>query len=206
MWSSRIKTNLWISFKIWISCICIITRSNWTHHKRCTRFSNVVKYNNGYRAKDFTNLKELYRKSRTEAFGEEVKRRIILGTYVLSSGYYDAYYKKAQKVRTFVKKQFDENFKKYDVLLTPVAPTTAFEIGSKSNNPIEMYLADICTVSINIASVPAISIPCGVDKNGMPVGMQLIGDRFSEAKILNAAYTFEQKIQFKQNHKPEFKK
>ncbi len=160
----------------------------------------------GYRAKDFTNLKELYRKSRTEAFGEEVKRRIILGTYVLSSGYYDAYYKKAQKVRTFVKKQFDENFKKYDVLLTPVAPTTAFEIGSKSNNPIEMYLADICTVSINIASVPAISIPCGVDKNGMPVGMQLIGDRFSEAKLLNAAYTFEQKIQFRQNHKPEFKK
>ena len=148
----------------------------------------------GYRAKDFTNLKELYRKSRTEAFGEEVKRRIILGTYVLSSGYYDAYYKKAQKVRTFVKKQFDENFKKYDVLLTPVAPTTAFEIGSKSNNPIEMYLADICTVSINIASVPAISIPCGVDKNGMPVGMQLIGDRFSEAKLLNAAYTFEHKI------------
>ena len=119
---------------------------------------------------------------------------------------YDAYYKKAQKVRTFVKKQFDENFKKYDVLLTPVAPTTAFEIGSKSNNPIEMYLVDICTVSINIASVPAISIPCGVDKNGMPVGMQLIGDRFSEAKLLNAAYTFEQKIQFKQNHKPEFKK
>ncbi len=160
----------------------------------------------GYRAKDFTNLKELYRKSRTEAFGEEVKRRIILGTYVLSSGYYDAYYKKAQKVRTFVKKQFDENFKKYDVLLTPVAPTTAFEIGSKSNNPIEMYLADICTVSINIASVPAISIPCGVDKNGMPVGMQLIGDRFSEAKLLNAAYTFEQKIQFRHNHKPEFKK
>ena len=160
----------------------------------------------GSRAKDFTNLKELYRKSRTEAFGEEVKRRIILGTYVLSSGYYDAYYKKAQKVRTFVKKQFDENFKKYDVLLTPVAPTTAFEIGSKSNNPIEMYLADICIVSINIASVPAISIPCGVDKNGMPVGMQLIGDRFSEAKLLNATYTFEQKIQFRQNHKPEFKK
>ena len=160
----------------------------------------------GYRTPEFSNLKELYKKSRSEGFGPEVKRRIILGTYVLSSGYYDAYYKKAQKVRTFVKKQFDENFKKYDVLLTPVAPTTAFEIGSKSNNPIEMYLADICTVSINIASVPAISIPCGVDKNGMPVGMQLIGDRFSEAKLLNAAYTFEQKIQFKQNHKPEFKK
>ena len=160
----------------------------------------------GYRTKNYSNLKELYRNSRSEAFGSEVKRRIILGTYVLSSGYYDAYYKKAQQVRTLVQKEFDEAFKKYDVLLTPVAPTTAFEIGSKSNNPIEMYLADICTVSINIASVPAISIPCGVDKNGMPVGMQLIGDRFSEAKLLNAAYTFEQKIQFKQNHKPEFKK
>ena len=156
----------------------------------------------GYRAKDFTNLKELYRKSRTEAFGEEVKRRIILGTYVLSSGYYDAYYKKAQKVRTFVKKQFDENFKKYDVLLTPVAPTTAFEIGSKSNNPIEMYLADICTVSINIASVPAISIPCGVDKNGMPVGMQLIGNYFDEETILNAAYTYEQATNFRSKYRP----
>ena len=159
----------------------------------------------GYRAEDFTDLKDLYRKSRTEGFGEEVKRRIILGTYVLSSGYYDAYYKKAQKVRTFVKKQFDECFKKYDVLLTPVSPTTAFDIGSKSDNPLEMYLADICTVSINIASVPAISLPCGVDSEGMPIGMQLIGDRFCEEKILNAAYAFEQKIKFRENHKPEFK-
>ena len=145
----------------------------------------------GYRTKNYTNLKELYRNSRSEAFGPEVKRRIILGTYVLSSGYYDAYYKKAQQVRTFVKKEFDKNFAKYDVLLTPVAPTTAFDIGSKSNNPLEMYLADICTVSINIAGVPAISIPCGVDNSGMPIGMQLIGNRFSEETILNAAYTFE---------------
>ncbi len=114
----------------------------------------------GYRAKDYKDLKELFVKSRTEGFGKEVKRRIILGTYVLSSGYYDAFYKKAQKVRTYVKNKFDECFKKYDVLLTPVAPTTAFDIGSKTNNPLEMYLADICTVSINIASVPAISIPC----------------------------------------------
>ena len=159
----------------------------------------------GYRAKDYKDLKELFVKSRTEGFGKEVKRRIILGTYVLSSGYYDAFYKKAQKVRTNVKNKFDECFKKYDVLLTPVAPTTAFDIGSKTNNPLEMYLADICTVSINIASVPAISIPCGVDSNNMPIGMQLIGNRFQEEKILNAAYAIEQQIKFRENYKPEFK-
>lgn len=158
----------------------------------------------GYRAKDYTDLNELFVNSRSEAFGDEVKRRIILGTYVLSSGYYDAYYKKAQKVRTFVKKEFDKNFAKYDVLLTPVAPTTAFNIGEKSNNPLEMYLADICTVSINIAGVPAIAIPCGVDKSGMPIGMQLIGNRFNEETILNAAYAFEQKEKFRENYKPEF--
>ena len=160
----------------------------------------------GYRTKNYTNLKELFKNSRSEAFGPEVKRRIILGTYVLSSGYYDAYYKKAQQVRTFVKKEFDKSFEKYDVLLTPVAPTTAFDIGSKSDNPLEMYLADICTVSINIAGVPAISIPCGVDKAGMPIGMQLIGNRFSEETILNAAYAFEQEIKFRENYRPEFKK
>lgn len=160
----------------------------------------------GYRAKDYKDLKELFVKSRTEGFGKEVKRRIILGTYVLSSGYYDAFYKKAQKVRTYVKNKFDECFKKYDVLLTPVAPTTAFDIGSKTNNPLEMYLADICTVSINIASVPAISIPCGIDSNNMPIGMQLIGSRFQEEKILNAAYAIEQQIKFREKYKPEFKK
>ena len=160
----------------------------------------------GYRAKDYTNLKELYVNSRTEGFGDEVKRRIILGTYVLSSGYYDAYYKKAQKVRTYVKNEFDKAFQKYDVLLTPVSPNTAFKIGEKCNNPMEMYLADICTVSINIAGVPAISLPCGVDKEGMPVGMQLIGNRFEEEKILNVAYKFEQEIKFRENHKPSFKK
>ena len=156
----------------------------------------------GYRTKNYTNLKELFKNSRSEAFGPEVKRRIILGTYVLSSGYYDAYYKKAQQVRTFVKKEFDKSFEKYDVLLTPVAPTTAFDIGSKSDNPLEMYLADICTVSINIAGVPAISIPCGVDKAGMPIGMQLIGNRFSEETILNAAYAFEQEIKFREKYRP----
>ena len=160
----------------------------------------------GYRTKNYTNLKELFKNSRSEGFGPEVKRRIILGTYVLSSGYYDAYYKKAQKVRTYVRKEFEKELSKYDVLLTPVAPTTAFDIGSKTSNPLEMYLADICTVSINIAGVPAISVPCGVDKNNMPIGMQLIGNRFDESKILNVAYSLEKEIKFRENYKPEFKK
>ena len=147
-----------------------------------------------YRTKEFGNLKELYKKTRSEGFGSEVKRRIILGTYVLSSGYYDAYYKKAQKVRTLVMNEFKKAFEKYDVLLTPTSPTVAFDIGSKSNNPLEMYLADICTVSVNIAGLPGISIPCGLDKEGMPIGMQLIGKRFDESTILNTAYTFEQKF------------
>ena len=156
----------------------------------------------GHRAKDYKNLKELYKKSRSEGFGEEVKRRIILGTYVLSSGYYDAYYKKAQKVRTLVMKEFDKGFEKYDVILTPTSPTVAFDIGSKSDNPLEMYLADICTVSVNVAGLPGISIPVGVDKQGMPIGMQLIGNRFQEETILNAAYTLEQQIKFRENYKP----
>ena len=159
-----------------------------------------------YRTKEFKSLKEIYKKSRSEGFGPEVKRRIILGTYVLSSGYYDAYYKKAQQVRTLVMNEFNKGFEKYDVILTPTSPTVAFDIGSKSNNPLEMYLADICTVSVNIAGLPGISIPCGVDKEGMPVGMQLIGNKFCEETILNAAYTFEQKIKFRENHKPEFKR
>ena len=146
----------------------------------------------GYRTKNFTDLKEIYRNSRSEGFGNEVKRRIILGTYVLSSGYYDAYYKKAQQVRTLVRKEFDKAFEKYDILLTPTSPTVAFEIGTRSTNPLEMYLADICTVSVNIAGLPGISIPCGEDSKGMPIGMQLIGNRFEEEKILNAAYTYEQ--------------
>ena len=159
----------------------------------------------GYRTPNFTNLKELFRNSRSEGFGSEVKRRIILGTYVLSSGYYDAYYKKAQQVRTLVKSKFDKAFSKYDVILTPTSPTVAFDIGTKSSNPLEMYLADICTVSVNIAGLPGISIPCGVDSNGMPIGMQLIGQKFSEETILNAAYTYEQATKFRENYKPEFK-
>ena len=159
----------------------------------------------GHRTENFTNLKELYRNSRSEGFGPEVKRRIILGTYVLSSGYYDAYYKKAQQVRTLLKREFDKAFEKYDVLLTPTSPNVAFEIGTKSNNPIEMYLADICTVSVNIAGLPGISIPCGVDNKNMPIGMQLIGNKFEEEKILNAAFAFEQEYKFREKYKPEFK-
>ena len=159
----------------------------------------------GYRTENYTNLKELYRNSRSEGFGEEVKRRIILGTYVLSSGYYDAYYKKAQQVRTLVMKEFSQLFEKYDVLLTPTSPTVAFDIGSKSTNPMEMYLADICTVSVNIAGLPGISVPCGLDSTGMPIGMQLIGNRFSEEVLIRAAYTYEQNTNFKAN-RPTFKK
>ena len=159
-----------------------------------------------YRTGEFKNLKELYKKSRSEAFGPEVKRRIILGTYVLSSGYYDAYYKKAQQVRTLVMNKFSKAFEKYDVILTPTSPTVAFGIGTKSENPLEMYLSDICTVSVNIAGLPAISIPCGVNSEKMPIGMQLIGNKFEEEKILNAAYTLEKAVEFRKKYQPEFKK
>ena len=159
----------------------------------------------GYRTKNYNSLNDIFINSRSEAFGEEVKRRIILGTYVLSSGYYDAYYKKAQKVRTVIKQEFEKLFKKYDFLITPTSPTVAYKIGEKSNNPLEMYLADLCTVSVNIAGLPGISIPCGVDSSGLPIGLQLIGHPFEEETILQAAYTYEQEINFRENHKPEFK-
>ena len=159
----------------------------------------------GYRSKNYETLKELFVNSRSEGFGSEVKRRIILGTYALSSGYYDAYYKKAQKVRTLVKNEFAKAFEKYDVLLTPTSPVTAFKIGEKTENPLEMYLSDICTVSVNIAGLPGISIPCGVDSEGMPIGMQLIGKHFDEETILNAAYTYEQATNFRKKYRPEFK-
>ena len=159
----------------------------------------------GYRTKNFKNLKDIYKNSRSEGFGAEVKRRIILGTYVLSSGYYDAYYKKAQKLRTIIKQEFETLFKKYDVLITPTSPTVAYKIGTKSNNPLEMYLADLCTVSVNIAGLPGISIPCGVDSLGMPIGLQLIGKPFAEETLIQAAYTYEQETKFRENYKPQFK-
>ena len=159
----------------------------------------------GYRTKNYENLKDIYRNSRSEGFGAEVKRRIILGTYVLSSGYYDAYYKKAQKVRTVIKQEFAKLFEKYDVLITPTSPTVAYKIGEKTSNPLEMYLADLCTVSVNIAGLPGISIPCGVDKEKMPIGLQLIGKPFSEETLIQVAYTYEQETKFRDKFKPEFK-
>ena len=170
--------------------------------------SNLGRYDGiryGYRTKNFSNLKELFKNSRTEGFGEEVKRRIILGTYVLSSGYYDAYYKKAQQVRTLVSNRFSEAFKKYDIILTPTTPTTAFKLGEKSSNPLEMYLSDICTVSVNIAGLPGMSIPCGVDSRGLPIGMQLIGNKFAEETIIKAAHAYEKQVNFRKNYKPTFK-
>ena len=159
-----------------------------------------------YRSPNAKTLEEIFKKSRSEGFGAEVKRRIILGTYVLSAGYYDAYYKKAQKVRTMVMNEFNKGFEKYDVIITPTSPVTAFGIGEKSNNPLEMYLADICTVSVNVAGLPAISIPCGVDSNGLPIGMQIIGKKFNEDTILNVAFSIEKEIKFREKYRPEFKK
>ncbi len=156
-----------------------------------------------HRSENFSDLKDIYKKTRSEAFGDEVKRRIILGTYVLSSGYYDAYYKKAQQVRTLVMNEFNKAFEKYDILITPTSPTVAFELDGKIENPLAMYLADICTVSLNIAGLPGISIPCGVNSEGMPVGMQIIGNKFQEETILNAAYTYEQATKFRDKYKPE---
>jgi len=153
-----------------------------------SRFDGV-KY--GYRSPNANNLNEVYEMSRSEGFGAEVKRRIMLGTYVLSSGYYDAYYNKALKARTLVRNEFNKAFEKYDVIIGPTAPMTAFKIGEKSGNPLEMYLADICTVPVNIAGVPAISVPVGVDSKNMPIGMQIIGNIFEEEKILRVAYNVE---------------
>ena len=158
-----------------------------------------------YRSPNASSLEDIFKKSRSEGFGAEVKRRIILGTYVLSSGYYDAYYKKAQKVRTMVMNEFNKGFEKYDVIITPTSPVTAFGIGEKINNPLEMYLADICTVSVNVAGLPGISIPVGLDSKGLPIGMQLIGKKFDEETILNTAFAMEKEIKFREKFRPEFK-
>ena len=170
--------------------------------------SNLGRYDGiryTYRSPEAKTLKEIYKKSRSEAFGAEVKRRIILGTYVLSSGYYDAYYKKAQQVRTLVMNEFNKAFEKYDIIVTPVSPTTAFKLGERSTNPMEMYLADICTVSVNIAGLPGMSVPCGMDSQGLPIGMQIIGSKFSEETIIKAAYAYEQATNFREKYKPTFK-
>lgn len=154
-----------------------------------SRFDGV-KY--GYRTGDYEGLHHMYKKTRSEGFGPEVKRRIMLGSFVLSSGYYDAYYLKALRTKALIKKAFDQAFERYDMILAPAAPTTAPKIGESLSDPIKMYLGDIYTISVNLAGLPGISIPCGRDDKGLPIGMQLIGDCFQEKKIIRGAYTFEQ--------------
>ena len=157
-----------------------------------------VKY--GYRTKEYEGLHNMYKKTRSEGFGAEVKRRIMLGSFVLSSGYYDAYYLKALRTKALIKKEFDKAFEKYDIILGPAAPTTAPKLGESLKDPIQMYLGDIYTISVNLAGLPGISLPCGEDGNGLPIGLQLIGDCFEEKKIIRAAYAFEQTRNYK--HSP----
>jgi len=161
--------------------------------------SNLARYDGikyGYRTIAPRDLLDLYMKSRQEGFGPEVKRRIMLGTYALSSGYYDAYYKKAQQVRTLIKNDFDTAWKQVDLILAPTTPTPAFRLGEKTDNPLQMYLSDIFTISVNLAGIPAIAIPCGFSKENLPIGVQLLGKSFDEATILKAAFAFEQETDF----------
>jgi aspartyl-tRNA(Asn)/glutamyl-tRNA(Gln) amidotransferase subunit A len=153
-----------------------------------SRFDGV-KY--GFRAEGAKDLESLYKQSRTQGFGPEVKRRILLGSFVLSAGYYDAYYKKALQVRTRIKEAFDRVFADYDAVLGPVAPTTAYPLGEKTQNPLEMYLGDVYTVPVNIAGLPALSLPCGQDSQGLPIGMQLIGKPYAEPQLYRIGYAFE---------------
>jgi aspartyl-tRNA(Asn)/glutamyl-tRNA(Gln) amidotransferase subunit A len=157
--------------------------------------SNLSRYDGikyGYCTPDFEGLQEVYKKTRSEGFGMEVKRRMMIGAFVLSSGYYDAYYNKALRVKALIKQGFDKAFAKYDLILGPTAPTTALEIGKNLDDPLKMYLGDIYTVSVNLTGLPAISVPCGVDRNGLPIGMQLIGRAFGEKELIRAAYSYEQ--------------
>lgn len=157
--------------------------------------SNLSRYDGvkyGFRTAEYGDLQEMYKRTRTEGFGEEVKRRMMIGAFVLSSGYYDAYYNKALKVRSVIKQGFDRAFSQYDMILGPTAPTTAQRLGESLADPLKMYLGDIYTVAVNLAGLPAISLPCGYDKNGLPIGLQLIGKAFGEQEILRAAYCYEQ--------------
>jgi len=161
--------------------------------------SNLARYDGvkyGFRAQGAKDLLDMYMKSRSQGFGPEVKRRIMLGTYALSAGYYEAYYKKGQQVRTLIKRDFEEAFKSVDVIATPTAPTAAFKIGEKSADPLQMYLSDIFTISVNLAGIPGISIPCGFTKDNLPVGLQLLGKHFDEERILHAAFAYEQAMEW----------
>jgi aspartyl-tRNA(Asn)/glutamyl-tRNA(Gln) amidotransferase subunit A len=159
--------------------------------------SNLARYDGaryGYRSENSTSLLEMYKSSRSEAFGSEVKRRIMLGTYVLSAGYYDAYYRKAQKVRRFIKNDFDEAFKKVDIILTPTSPSPAFKLGEKTSDPLEMYLMDIYTTSTNLAGIPGISVPAAMSSEGLPIGLQLLANQFNEPDLLKMSYYIQKNI------------
>jgi len=161
--------------------------------------SNLARYDGvkyGFRSIGYEDLMEMYTQTRAKGFGQEVKRRIILGTYVLSAGYYDAYYRKASQVRTLMRADFEEAFQKVDVILTPTAPTPAFRIGEKVGDPLQMYLSDIHTIPVNLTGIPGISIPCGLSREGLPIGLQLMGRHFDEGRLLRVAYTFEQSTDF----------
>jgi len=161
--------------------------------------SNLARYDGvryGHRSGEYKGVVDMYRKTRTEGFGTEVKRRIMLGTYALSAGYYEAYYKKAAQVRTLVKEDFDKAFKDVDVILTPTSPTPAFRVGEKTEDPLQMYLMDVFTIPVNMAGIPGISIPCGLSREGLPIGLQLLGKHFDEEAIIRAAHTFEQNTDF----------
>ena len=161
--------------------------------------SNLARFDGvqyGFRSKDPVSLIDMYEKTRAEGFGSEAKRRIILGTYVLSSGYYDAYYLKALKVRTKIKEDFDRAFGEYDCIITPTSPTTAFKLGERLEDPLSMYLSDIFTIPANLAGIPAISVPCGLDRDGLPIGLQILGKPFDEGTVLRAAYAFEQNTEW----------
>lgn len=168
--------------------------------------SNLARFDGvryGVRADNAANLIEMYKESRSQGFGPEVKRRIMLGTYALSSGYYDAYYKKAQQVRTLIIQDFNDVFANFDVILHPTTPTTAFKIGQNTDDPVKMYLEDICTVPVNLAGLPAISVPCGFAANGMPIGLQIVGKAFDESTVLRVAHAYEQAAGFSER-KPEW--
>ena len=166
--------------------------------------SNLARYDGvSYGARvEGTDIVDMYKKTRSEKFGEEVQRRIMLGTYALSAGYYDAYYLQALKVRTLVKQDFDKAFEKVDVLITPTAPTPAYKIGDMISDPMKMYLQDICTIPVNLAGVPGISLPCGFSNSGMPIGLQIIGKPLGEETLIRAAYTFEQNNEYHKSIAP----
>jgi len=171
----------------------------------CEASSNLARYDGvryGVRSKDHENMLDMFRRSRTKGFGAEVQRRIILGTYALSAGYYDAYYGKASQIRSLIMQDFQRAYETCDVLLSPVAPTPAFKIGENTDDPLTMYMSDVFTLSANLAGIPGISVPCGLSSGGLPIGLQIMGPHFSEDRLLQAAYHFEQNTAFHQQ-RPE---